>query len=144
MLALFIPLIISSGGNSGSQAATLVIARHGAAARCACATGCACSPRRPSWASRSGLVLGSLGLIRILFWPGGADSFGEHYLRLGAAVSSSILAVVLWGTLSGSMMPFALRRLGADPASASAPMVATVSDLMGLLIYFNVTRLWLA
>jgi magnesium transporter len=143
VLAAFIPMIISSGGNSGSQAATLVT-RAMALREVRSRDWLRVLSKESVMGLTLGLVLGSLGLIRILFWPGGADSFGEDYVRLGAAVSTSILGVVLWGTLSGSMLPFALRRLGADPASASAPMVATVVDLVGLLIYFNVARLWLA
>jgi magnesium transporter len=141
VLAAFIPLIISSGGNSGSQATTLVT--RAMALR---------EVRLGDWAhvfSKEvvvGLALGSilaaLGLARILLWPGGS-SFGADYVRLGAAVSTSLLAVVLWGTLVGCMLPFLLRRLGFDPASASAPLIATLCDVMGLVIYFTVARLWL-
>jgi len=90
-----------------------------------------------------GGILAVIGLARVVFWPGAETSFGENYLELGAAVATSILCVVIWGTVSGSMLPFLLRRLGFDPASASAPLVATIVDLTGLVIYFNIAMLWL-
>ena len=142
VLAAFIPMIISSGGNSGSQATTLVT-RAMALQEVRLSDWLRVLSREAAMGLALGLTLGVFGLLRILFWPGSEADFGEHYVRLGAAVATSVLGVVLWGTLTGSMLPFALRRLGFDPASASAPMVATLVDLMGLLIYFNVARLWL-
>jgi magnesium transporter len=142
VLALFVPLIISSGGNSGSQATTLVIR--------AMALG---EVRMRDWArivrreSATGLVLGgvlaSIGLVRILLWQSLWNSYGEHYLQVGFTVALSLLGVVLFGTLAGSMLPFALRRFGLDPASASAPFVATLVDVTGLVIYFTVGSMML-
>jgi magnesium transporter len=137
-LTLFIPLIMSSGGNSGSQASTLVIR--------SIATG---EVRLRDWwfvARREimmGLMLGAglglLGLIRVIAGEVlGFETYQTAFGRLAIAVSLSLLAVVMWGTLVGSMLPFLLKRLGLDPASASAPLVATLSDVMALLIYFTV------
>jgi magnesium transporter len=143
ILALFVPLIISSGGNSGSQAATLVIR--------AMALG---EVRLRDWwrvARREiltglvlGCVLGLIGLIRILAWQAVGHVYGEHYLLVALTVAGSLVGVVMFGTLAGSMLPFILRRFGADPASASAPFVATLVDVTGLIIYFTVARLILA
>lgn len=140
VLALFIPLIISSGGNSGSQASTLIIR--------ALALG---ELRIEDWWKvlkrevLSGLVLGLiLGVIcacRIFFWPNRDQLYGEHYFMLGFAVSMSVLFVVLWGATVGSMLPLALRKLDFDPATASAPLVATLVDVTGLIIYFTIARL---
>jgi magnesium transporter len=137
VLALFIPLVISSGGNSGSQATTLIIR--------AMALG---EVRIKDWwrvLSREliaglslGLILGSIGMIRILLWPGREILYGEHYLLVALTVSFSLVGIVLWGTLAGSMLPFLLRRLGLDPATSSAPFVATLVDVTGLMIYFTV------
>lgn len=137
VLALFIPLIISSGGNSGSQASTLVIR--------AMALG---EVRLRDWwrvirrEIFAGLVLGTIlgliGLARILLWPSRAQIYGEHYFLVGLTVAVSLVGVVLFGTIAGSMLPFILRRLGFDPASASAPFVATLVDVTGLIIYFTV------
>lgn len=137
VLAVFIPLIISSGGNSGSQATTLVIR--------AMALG---EVRLKDWwrvmrrEVLAGLALGSilalLGLFRVIIWEHAAGTYGPHYLAIGAAVSVSLLGVVLFGTMAGSMLPFVLRRVGLDPASASAPFVATLVDVTGLVIYFSV------
>jgi magnesium transporter len=140
ILALFVPLIISSGGNSGSQAATLVIRAMALS-----------EVRLRDWwrvARReilTGLVLGALlgliGLIRIMVWQAVGGVYGEHYLLVALTVAGSLLGVVMFGTLAGSMLPFVLRRFGADPASASAPFVATLVDVTGLIIYFTVARL---
>jgi len=142
VLALFVPLIISSGGNSGSQASTLVIR--------AMALG---EVRIIDWwhvAGRellAGLALGgllaSIGFVRVLVWQGVFHSYGAHYMRIALTVSISLVGVVTWGTLSGSLLPFLLRKLRFDPASASAPFVATLVDVMGLVIYFSVARLLL-
>lgn len=140
VLALFVPLIISSGGNSGSQATTLVI--RAIALR---------EVRLPDWwrvmrrelaAGLSlGLILAAIGLVRILVWQGVGNTYGPHYLAIALTVAVSLVGVVLWGTLAGSMLPFVLRRLGFDPASASAPFVATVVDVTGLVIYFSVASI---
>lgn len=143
VLALFVPLIISSGGNSGSQASTLIIR--------AMALG---EVRLRDWwlivrrELASGLALGSilaaLGIVRVIAWEILFQSYGEHYVRVAITVGISLLGVVTWGTLSGSMLPFVLRRAGLDPASASAPFVATLVDVSGLIIYFEVAQLVLA
>lgn len=137
VLALFIPLIISSGGNSGSQATTLVIR--------AMALG---EVRLQDWwrvlyreicsGLALGAILGSIGLMRILLWPTRLTLYGIHYRLIAATVALSLVGIVLWGTLAGSMLPFVLRRLGFDPASASAPFVATLVDVTGIVIYFTV------
>jgi magnesium transporter len=143
VLALFIPLIISSGGNAGSQATTLVIRAMGMGEvhlrdwwrvlRRELTTGVAL-----------GLILGVIGLMRIVFWPARATLYGVHFGRIGLTVALSVVGVVLWGTLAGAMLPFVLRRLGLDPASASAPFVATLVDVTGLVIYFSVATFFLS
>jgi magnesium transporter len=137
VLALFVPLIISSGGNSGSQAATLVI--------CALALGEVGVRdwwrvmRREILAGLSlGAILGSIGFLRITLWSAFSDIYGPHWLLVAITVAVSLVGVVLWGTLSGSLLPFALKRLGFDPAASSAPFVATLVDVTGLVIYFSV------
>jgi len=139
VLSLFVPLIISSGGNSGSQACTLVIR--------AMALG---EVRLRDWwvvARRellAGLALGSIlaviGMLRILAWQGIFHMYGEHYVLVGLTVAFSLIGVATWGTLAGSMLPFLLRRMHMDPASASAPFVATLVDVSGLIIYFSVAN----
>jgi magnesium transporter len=140
VLALFVPLVISSGGNSGSQATTLVIR--------AMALG---ELRLRDWwrvvrreffsGLGLGLILGTIGVIRILTWQTLFHTYGSHVAVVAITVGMSLVGVVLWGTLSGSVLPFLLKRLGFDPASASAPFVATFVDVTGLIIYFNVARL---
>ncbi len=142
VLALFIPLVISSGGNSGSQATTLIIR--------AMALG---EVRLRDWwrvMSRElvsglslGLILGAIGFLRIMLWPGKETLYGEHYILVALSVSFSLVGIVLWGTLAGSMLPFFLRRVGLDPATSSAPFVATLVDVTGLVIYFTVASLFL-
>jgi magnesium transporter len=136
-LALFVPLIISSGGNSGSQAATLVIR--------ALALGEVTLGqwwrvmRREIWSGLAlGSILGTIGFLRISLWSTFSDLYGPHWLLVAITVAVALVGIVLWGTLSGSMLPFVLRRLGFDPAASSAPFVATLVDVTGLLIYFSV------
>lgn len=138
VLALFIPLIISSGGNSGSQASSIIIR--------AMALG-EIKFRDWLYVMRkeifSGLVLGSIlgcvGFLRIALWQRfHFYNYGDHWLKVGLTVAFSLLGVVLWGTLSGSMLPILLKKLGADPAASSAPFVATLVDVTGLIIYFSV------
>lgn len=143
VLTLFIPLIISSGGNSGSQASTLVVR--------AMALG---EVRLRDWFRvmkrelASGLVLGSvlavIGFTRIVVWNHAFDSYGEHYLPIAFSVAVSLIGVVMLGTIAGSLLPFVLRRMGFDPASASAPFVATLVDVSGLMIYFTVAAVILS
>lgn len=138
VLALFIPLIISSGGNSGSQASTLIIQ--------ALATGDVTISDWWRVMKReiiSGLLLGSVlgvvGYFRVIAWQGiFPGAYGIHYHEIGLVLGITLLGIVLWGTLSGSMLPLLLKRLGADPAVGSAPFVATLVDVTGLIIYFSV------
>jgi magnesium transporter len=143
VLTLFMPLVISSGGNSGSQASTLVIRAM------------ALGELRPRDFFRVvrrelltglalGLLLGVFGTLRVILWPTASSSYGQYYVLLGFTVGISLVAAVIFGTLVGSMLPFLLRRIGADPASASAPFVATLSDVTGLIIYFTVANLILS
>lgn len=137
VLAMFVPLIISSGGNSGSQAATLIIR--------AMAIG---EVRLKDWwrvmhreilsGLTLGLILAAIGMVRIALWSMFSNAYGEHWPLVALTVGISLIGVVLWGTLSGSMLPFLLKRLGLDPATSSAPFVATLVDVTGLIIYFAV------
>ena len=136
VLALFVPLIISSGGNSGSQASTLVI-RSLALGELRPADWWRVLRREVVVGVMLGLLLATLGAVRIFVWQAAGDAYGEHYLLLGATVALSLVGVVLWGGLAGAMLPFLLRRVGLDPAVASAPLVATVVDVTGLIIYFT-------
>ncbi|MCY1018338.1 magnesium transporter [Pyxidicoccus sp. MSG2] len=136
VLSLFVPLIISSGGNAGSQASTLII-RSLALAEVRLKDWWRVMRREVLSGLALGGVLGVVGLIRILVWQSLFHSYGEHATRVAITVGVSVLGVVMWGTLSGSMLPFILRRLGFDPASASAPFVATLVDVSGLVIYFT-------
>ncbi|HMM02218.1 MAG: magnesium transporter [Prevotella sp.] len=138
VLALFLPLMISSGGNSGSQASTLVIQ--------AMATG---EVKLRDWwrvfrrevvsGLSLGIILGVIGFFRIYVWHLIFPSlYGEHWIMVGSTVSFALTGIVLWGSLIGSMLPFILRRLGADPATSSAPFVATIVDVTGLMIYLTI------
>ncbi len=143
LLASFIPIIIASGGNTGSQAATLIIQ--------AMALG---EITLQDWWKIirreiiSGLLLGTtlalLGIAIIFIWHFFSDVFGEYYLSIALTIGLSIMGVVLWGTLIGSMLPLILKRLGADPAASSTPFVATLVDVTGLIIYFSVAILVLS
>jgi len=136
ILMLFLPLIISSGGNSGSQASTLVI-RSMALGEVALGNWWRILRREVLVGLSLGAILGAIGLLRVLLW-GAFGHHGEHYVLVGTTVSLALIGVVLWGSITGSMLPFLLRRLGFDPASASAPFVATMVDVTGILIYFEV------
>lgn len=137
VLALFLPLIISSGGNAGSQASTLVIR--------AMALG---EVKLKDWWKivklevLSGLVLGAIlgviGFFRVAIWSMFSNMYGEYWLMIAITIGVSLIGVVLWGTLCGSLLPLILRRLGVDPATSSAPFVATIVDVTGLIIYFLV------
>jgi len=142
VLALFIPLIISSGGNSGSQAATLVI-RAMALGQVKLRDWWRIVRREFASGLTMGLILASIGVARILIWQEIFHLYGEHYVLVALTVGASLVGVVLWGTLSGSMLPFIIRRLGFDPASASAPFVATVVDVTGIVIYFTMAKIFL-
>jgi magnesium transporter len=137
VLALFVPLIISSGGNSGSQASTLVI-RALALGEVGIADWWRVMRREIMAGLALGAILGTIGFLRISLWSAFSDIYGEHWLLVAITVAVSLVGVVLWGTLSGSLLPFLLRRLGFDPAASSAPFVATLVDVTGLVIYFSV------
>jgi magnesium transporter len=137
VLALFVPLIISSGGNAGSQASTLAI-RALALGEVGLADWWRIA-RREIFAGLSlGAILGSIGFLRISIWSAFSSVYGPHWLLVAITVSFALIGVVLWGTLTGSLLPFLLRRLGFDPAASSAPFVATLVDVTGLVIYFTV------
>jgi magnesium transporter len=135
-LTLFIPLIIASGGNSGSQASTLVI-RAMAMDEVRLRDWWRVARRELGTGLALGAVLGTIGFLRVLLFPGDTAAYGEHAVPLFAlTIAISLLGIVLFGTIVGSMLPFILRRAGLDPASASAPLVATLVDVSGLIIYF--------
>lgn len=140
ILALFVPLIISSGGNSGSQAATLII-RAMTLGEVTLRDWWRVMRREIISGFLLGSVLGSIGFLRITIWSKFTNIYGPHYIRIAAAVGLSLVGVVMLGTLAGSMLPFLLRRLGLDPAVSSAPFVATLVDVTGLIIYFTVALL---
>lgn len=138
VLALFIPLIISSGGNSGSQATSLII-RAMALSEVTLADWWRVAVREIPAGLALGSILGIIGFVRILLWQKtGWYDYGEHFMLVGMTVGLALVGVVLFGSLAGSMLPFLLRRVGFDPASASAPFVATLVDVTGLVIYFSV------
>lgn len=138
VLALFVPLIISSGGNSGSQASTLIIQAM-AVGELTIVDWWRVMRREIISGLLLGTVLGFIGFFRILIWHSFAPHlYGEHWMLIGITVGFSLLGVVLWGSLAGSMLPLLLKKLGADPAVSSAPFVATLVDVTGLIIYFSV------
>jgi len=137
ILAVFVPLIISSGGNSGSQAATLII-RAMAIGEVGLRDWWKVMRREIFSGLVLGLILAVIGILRIAVWSLFSDAYGPHWLLIAITVGISLIGVVLWGTLSGSMLPFLLKRLGIDPATSSAPFVATLVDVTGLIIYFAV------
>lgn len=142
VLAMFIPLIISSGGNSGSQASTLIIQAM-ALGELTIKDWWRVMRREIVSGLMLGSVLGIIGFVRIIIWNQFFHTYGEHTLLIGATLGVSLIGVVLWGTFSGSMLPLLLKRAGADPASSSAPFVATLVDVTGLLIYFSVAYMFL-
>lgn len=143
VLALFVPLIISSGGNSGSQAATLII-RAMAVGEITLADWWRVMRREIFSGLSLGAVLGVIGFVRVAVWQELFGIYGEHWPFIALTVGLSLIGVVLWGTLSGSMLPFFIRSLGGDPATSSAPFVATLVDVTGLVIYFSVAALLLS
>jgi magnesium transporter len=139
VLALFVPLIISSGGNSGSQAATLIV-RAMALGEVTLKDWFRIMKRELMIGLSLGGILGTIGFLRITVWQMVSHIYGDHWLLVAATVFLSLIGVVMWGTLIGSMLPFILRRLGFDPASSSAPFVATLVDVTGLIIYFTIAK----
>jgi magnesium transporter len=140
VLALFVPLIISSGGNSGSQAATLVI-RALALGEVTLGDWWRIMRREVFSGLALGSILGAIGFLRITLWSAFSDLYGSHWLLVAITVGVALVGIVLWGTLAGSMLPLILRRFGFDPAASSAPFVATLVDVTGLVIYFSVAML---
>lgn len=144
VLALFVPLIISSGGNSGSQASTLIIQAM-AVGDISISDWWRVMKRELIQGLLLGTILGLIGLTRVIIWSRiFPNVYGEHYLLIGLTVGLSLIGVVLWGTLSGSMLPIVLKRFGADPAVSSAPFVATMVDVTGLVIYFSCAYFFLS
>ena len=146
VLALFLPLIISSGGNSGSQASTLMI-RAMALGEVTLRDWWRVMRREVQAGLSLGVILGAIGIIRVAAWAIVGEQYfhqqpyGAHWPLVALTVGIALVGVVLWGTLSGSMLPFLLRRVGADPAASSAPFVATLVDVTGLIIYFSIALL---
>ncbi len=138
VLTLFIPLIISSGGNSGSQASSIII-RSMALGEIKFKDWFYVMRKELSSGFALGSTLGAVGFLRICLWQKfHFYNYGEYWLKVALTVAFSLLGVVMWGTISGSMLPIILKKLGADPAASSAPFVATLVDVTGLIIYFSV------
>lgn len=143
VLALFLPLIVSSGGNSGSQASTLMI-RAMALGEVTLRDWWRVMGREVQAGLALGAILGAIGVVRVAVWAIVGEQYlhrqpyGPHWPLVATTVGISLVGVVIWGTLSGSMLPFLLRRIGADPATSSAPFVATLVDVTGLIIYFSI------
>jgi magnesium transporter len=137
VLSIFVPLVISSGGNSGSQASTLII-RAMALGEVKLRDWWHVMRREILSGLSLGVILGTIGFIRISTWHYLFHSYGEHWFLLALTVGIALIGIVLWGSLAGSMLPFFLRRIGLDPATSSAPFVATLVDVSGLIIYFSV------
>ena len=143
VLALFVPLIISSGGNSGSQAASLII-RSLALGELTVRNWWYVMRKEIFSGLILGTILGSIGFVRIYIWQfTGLYDYGVYWLWVAISVAVSLILIVLWGTLSGSMIPLLLKKIKLDPATASAPFVATLVDVTGLIIYFTVAALFL-
>jgi magnesium transporter len=143
VLALFIPLIVSSGGNSGSQAATLII-RAMALGEVSLRDWYRILRRELISGVVLGILLGVLGFSRIALWSIIGNVYGEHWFAIALTIGLSLSGVVLWGSVMGSMLPLVLKRLGADPATSSAPFIATLVDVTGLVIYFTVAAMILS
>ncbi|MFC0517727.1 magnesium transporter [Mucilaginibacter angelicae] len=142
VLAYFIPLIISSGGNSGSQASTLIIQAM-ALGEVTVTDWWRVMRREILSGLMLGICLGLIGFLRIAAWSMFSNIYGPHWLLVGLTVGSSLIGIVLWGSLAGSMLPLLLKKLGADPATSSAPFVATLVDVTGLIIYFTIAVLFM-
>src|SRR6059058_5570303 len=143
VLALFLPLIISSGGNSGSQASTLIV-RAMALGEVTLRDWWRVASREIRAGLSLGAILGAIGILRVALWSIIGEKYfhrslyGPHWPLVALTVGFALVGVVLWGSFSGSMLPFVLRRVGADPATSSAPFVATLVDVTGLVIYFSI------
>jgi magnesium transporter len=144
VLALFVPLIISSGGNTGSQASTLIIQAM-AVGEITISDWWRVMKREIISGMLLGIVLGIIGFLRIFIWHSLAPGiYGVHWMSIAMTVSITLVGVVLWGTIAGSMLPIVLKKMGADPAVSSAPFVATLVDVTGLIIYFSLAFLILS
>jgi magnesium transporter len=137
VLALFVPLIIASGGNSGSQASTLVI-RALALGEIKLKDWMRVFRRELYSGLALGFILGTIGFLRIAIWAHFADVYGDHSFLVALTVGLALVGIVLWGAVAGAMLPFIMRRLGFDPAASSAPFVATLVDVTGLVLYFSI------
>ena len=140
VLSIFVPLVISSGGNSGSQASTLII-RAMALGEVTLRDWWRVMRREILSGFSLGAILGTIGFIRITTWALLFHSYGEHWPLVALTVGLALVGIVLWGSLAGSMLPFILKRIGLDPATSSAPFVATLVDVSGLIIYFTVAAI---
>jgi len=142
VLAIFLPLIIASGGNSGAQAATL-ITRALALGEVRLGDWWRVMRRELASGFLLGLVLGVLGSARIALWALAFGAYGEYWPLVMLTVGVSLVGVVIWGSLSGSLLPLLLKRLGADPATSSAPFIATLVDVTGIIIFFTIAAWFL-
>ena len=143
VLALFVPLIISSGGNSGSQASTLIIQAM-AVGELTINDWWRVMRREIISGLLLGTILGLIGFFRVVLWNSVFHTYGDHTVLIGSTVGASLIGVVVWGTVTGSMLPIILKKLGADPATSSAPFVATLVDVTGLIIYFSMAYVFLS
>lgn len=143
VLALFVPLIISSGGNSGSQASTLIIQAM-SVGELTIYDWWRVLRREIISGLLLGAILGLIGFFRVVLWNSVFHTYGDHTILIGSTVGASLIGVVVWGTVSGSMLPIILKKLGADPATSSAPFVATLVDVTGLIIYFSMAYVFLS
>ena len=142
ILAIFVPLIISSGGNSGSQATSLII-RALALGEITVRDWWKIMKKEFQSGLVLGIILGVIGFCRVALWSNFVQDYGPHWMIIGITVGVALVGVVLWGTLTGSLLPLLLKRVGLDPAVSSAPFVATLVDVTGLVIYFTVSILLL-
>jgi magnesium transporter len=136
ILTMFLPLIISSGGNSGSQAATLIV-RALSLGEINLKDWWFVLQRELLSGLLLGCILGIIGFSRIMIWSMISNVYGDNSIQIGLTVGVSLIGVVMWGTLSGSMLPLLMKKLGFDPATSSAPFVATLVDVTGIIIYFS-------
>ena len=143
VLAIFLPLIIASGGNSGAQAATLVT-RALALGEVRLSDWWRVMRRELASGLLLGVILGGLGAVRIVVWALAFGAYGPHWPLIAVTVGSALLGVVVWGSLSGSLLPLLLKRLGADPATSSAPFIATLVDVTGIIIFFTIATWFLS
>lgn len=142
ILAVFVPLIISSGGNSGSQASTLII-RALALGEISILNWFSVFKKELFVGLTLGIILAFFGFLRVYIWTFVSSDYGMHWLLIALTVGSSLVGVVMWGTLMGSMLPLILKKIGFDPATSSAPFIATLVDVTGIVIYFSLASLFL-